>query len=628
MGKTSIEQKADHPSYLRYRRDRIPGIYVFWHKVQLCMAYAHRFEHVNVLVSQSHDGEYVAQVMKNLGLDAVRGSTSQGGMQAFRRILRLLKFGKQVGFTPDGPRGPVQTVHDGVIASALSSGAPLLPVMASSRFKMTFNSWDRFELPLPFGHTVVAHGKPLFLNKHMDHECAKNKLRSALNELESFANQVNLHSPSWTVCVLGRILFWTYNVLSLSLSPLWLMLLLGSFGFKRAVVGIKERFCVVCPPALLSENKPRIWFHAASVGEWQALRPIINQFIQSQKINLVVTTTTHEAQAVIKKENPLLWVHLLPVDLWPVMSLWINKINPSAVVLSETELWPNLIVLCNDKNIPIFISNGRLSARSVKRWKIIKPLISFLLRKVSFIFSRSKTDAEHFNVLGAYPFSIATIGNTKSDNLNLSSLDDRASSKQQLFGLKNETLIIIGGSTWPGEEEALLSVINKPLTSSWHLILAPRRPERWDEIKQVLSKQAFPWSLWSEIKKSAQWTTRIMLVDTLGDLKDLYRAADLAFIGGSLFPKGGQNPLEPLASGVPIVFGPHMENFFDEKEIARQVGAGLEVHSESDLVEKCSKIMCSPGDLQNMAAQCVEVIRRSQGSSKRIVDALLEQLSL
>src|SRR5262249_40523842 len=152
---------------LELRRERKPIVYCFWHNAQVYLAYAHRNEHVKIIVSQSKDGEYIAQVMNRLGLIPVRGSTSRGGEQALREVCDFLKEGSQAGFTPDGPSGPLQTVHGGAVMAAQMSGAPIVPVAYASRRRIVFNSWDKFVVPLPFSKIVVAHGEPFTLPEGM-----------------------------------------------------------------------------------------------------------------------------------------------------------------------------------------------------------------------------------------------------------------------------------------------------------------------------------------------------------------------------------------------------------------------------------------------------------------------------
>src|SRR5262249_23678779 len=151
-------------------------------------------------------------------------------------------------------------------------------------------------------------------------------------------------------------------------------------------------------------------------------------------------------------------------------------------------------------------------------------------------------------------------GNMKSDNLHLWSWEEKNRRRKDLFS-HADGLLAVAGSTWPGEEESMLRLLEKPFTKKVRIILAPRRPERFKEVEKILESHPVSWSKWSLAKSIGDWNTDVLLVDTLGDLKDLYATADLAFLGGSLYPRGGQNPLEASASRLALLFGPHMENF-------------------------------------------------------------------
>src|SRR6185503_8399007 len=207
VGATSYIQKLDDPGYLACRRDKKSLIFALWHNTQVFLAYAHRGEHAAVMVSQSKDGEYIAQVMERLKLHPVRGSTSRGGGAALREMIHLVQDGGQVGFTPDGPKGPLQTIHGGVVEAARATGRPIVPTSISSRRKIVFKkSWDQFFVPLPFSHIAVAHGKPLFIADDMPLEEAKTLIREELNRIRDRAFQAVEDAPSYLSTLLMNVL--------------------------------------------------------------------------------------------------------------------------------------------------------------------------------------------------------------------------------------------------------------------------------------------------------------------------------------------------------------------------------------------------------------------------------------
>jgi len=208
VGKTSTIQPLDDPDYLTCRKERQPLVYALWHNTQAFLAYAHRGEQASVMVSQSTDGEYIAQVMKRLGLRAVRGSGSRGGGSALREMIHRVQGGGQVGVTPDGPKGPLQTIHGGVIEVARATGRPIIPVSISSRRKVVFaKSWDQFIVPLPFSHIVVAHGKPFFIEPELSLADAQSRVRDALNGIRDAALRALEAAPSYLSSRLANILY-------------------------------------------------------------------------------------------------------------------------------------------------------------------------------------------------------------------------------------------------------------------------------------------------------------------------------------------------------------------------------------------------------------------------------------
>ena len=207
VGATSHIQRVDDPDYVACSRERKPLIFALWHNTQVFLAYAHRGENASVMVSQSKDGEYIAQIMKRLKLRAVRGSTSRGGGAALREMIHRLEEGGRVGFTPDGPKGPLQTVHGGVVEAARATGRPIVPTSISSRRKIVFKkSWDQFFVPLPFTHIAVAHGKPLFIADDLPLEEAKTLIREELNRIRDRALQAVEEAPSYLSTVLIHLL--------------------------------------------------------------------------------------------------------------------------------------------------------------------------------------------------------------------------------------------------------------------------------------------------------------------------------------------------------------------------------------------------------------------------------------
>ncbi len=614
---SSVVMRWDHPRALSIRRTVAPCVYAFWHNKQVYLAVDHRNERIAVMVSKSKDGEYIAQVMKRLGIAAARGSTSKGGDQALREMVSLLDDRYQVGFTPDGPRGPLHAVHGGVVLAAQSTGAPVVPTTYLASNRLVFRSWDRFILPLPLGRVLVAHGRPFTIAPEMPLEEAKQKIHDALVDNERDAEIAFAQSPSWGDERFARVAFFIYSVMSIVLAPLITLALAIAFGFKRGMLFLKERFAA---PALPAGFAAPLWFHAASVGEWQALKPVLRELRNNateKYAPVVITVSTPEARLLVAKEEPSALVTMLPVDVPWLLFDWMERLQPSAVIIVETEIWPNLIRVASRRHVPVFIVNGRLSERSQRRWMWFKPLIRHLLFKITAVFARGDEDAARFEKLGVPSSRVVVAGNTKVDNIDVQTGD-------VLF--PSGVPILIGGSTWPGEEAMLIAVMAELGAAKARLILAPRRLERIDEVRALLEKNNLPTTLYSQVKTGASWTAGVLLVDTLGDLKKLYSSAQVAFMGGSVFPHGGQNPLEPAAAGLPSVFGPSMANFRDEARGLLDARAACQGMDEAAVRSHLLRLMQDAGERTQLGAAAAAYIRQQRGASVRIARRLCELL--
>jgi lysophospholipid acyltransferase (LPLAT)-like uncharacterized protein len=273
VGRTSFVETWDHPSYLPFRRERRPMIFGFWHNTQVFLSYHHRHEPtINIMVSQSKDGEYIARVMDWMGMRAIRGSSSRGGLRAFVDIMQRAEAGEQIGFTPDGPRGPAHSVQDGIVVAAKRSGLPIVPLHTLSRRRMTFKTWDQFMVPLPFSHMIVSHGRPFRLTESDSDDVAKEKVKAFLEKNQMVCEEALESAPSYLVSVYAYVLLCFYNVALTFLFPVVVLSLMLKFGFKRSLSGIGDRLGLSKPSV---HGKKRSWFHAASLGEWQALKPLM-----------------------------------------------------------------------------------------------------------------------------------------------------------------------------------------------------------------------------------------------------------------------------------------------------------------------------------------------------------------
>lgn len=309
----------------------------------------------------------------------------------------------------------------------------------------------------------------------------------------------------------------------------------------------------------------RTWIHAVSVGEINvALRYIEVCRGQDPDARFVLSTTTSTAHAIgrekMDRRDVLIY---FPLDMTFVMRRALDAIQPTRLILVECEFWPNLIRETVRRGIPVSLINGRVSDSSFRGYSRLRLFASSLLKMIDPICVQGRRDAERLIELGARPETVKVIGTAKYDlPPPAADVDAPARAVLQQAGVPDDALILLGGSTWPGEEEALCRIYKK-LRSKYpnlFLVLVPRHAERRDEVEQVLDAEGLSYVMRSWGSSPAS-TPDVLVVDTTGELMGFYAVADLVFVGKSLTQNGGQNPIEPALFGKPVVVGPNMENF-------------------------------------------------------------------
>jgi 3-deoxy-D-manno-octulosonic-acid transferase len=318
---------------------------------------------------------------------------------------------------------------------------------------------------------------------------------------------------------------------------------------------IKERFGY---PSFTC--KQAIWLHAVSLGESVAAIPLVEELLKTYPEQpLVITNTTPTGSEKIQKHFGARVQHCyFPYDLPTVWQRFFKRIDPKFILIMETELWPNLLEYAHQKKVPVLLVNARISDISIREYSYLKPLIRAMLSRINIIAAQSELDAERFKALGADPNKVFNIGNLKFDVKVAEDLVTRAEAvKTQL----SQQPIWIAASTHPGEEMQILKIHEELLKEYPEalLILVPRHPERFNEVARLIESHNFKY-----VRKSSgalpDADTQVFLGDTMGELQFYYALADIAFIGGTLVPIGGHNPLEALVLGKKVLSGPHTQN--------------------------------------------------------------------
>jgi 3-deoxy-D-manno-octulosonic-acid transferase len=370
-----------------------------------------------------------------------------------------------------------------------------------------------------------------------------------------------------------------------------------------------------------------IWFHAVSVGEAEALFPLAKKIRQQYPdAALLITTTTLTGSARVQAVMGDSVVHVyLPYELPGAISRFMRHFRPKMAVIMETEIWPNLFAYCGRHNIPLYLINARLSERSAKRYQKISALIVPVLAHVKLIAAQTEDDARRFVAIGAKAESVKVLGNMKFDvDIPSELIDQSQQLKAELF---RDRFVWLLASTHKNEEAIFLEVYQaiKKIIPELLLVIAPRHPERFTEVKKLAEQQ----QLVVVVRTSGDICAPgadVYLADTMGELKLLYAAADVAFVGGSMVPVGGHNILEAAAVGTPVLFGPYMTNFKDIAEQVLQRNAAIQCQNSDEIISAIVALYRDAAQRQVLAEKGKVFVQQNQGAISRISDHLAQDM--
>ena len=362
-----------------------------------------------------------------------------------------------------------------------------------------------------------------------------------------------------------------------------------------------------------------LWVHAVSVGEVAAATGLVNALLKDHPgRRLVVTSITPTGSERIQS----LWgdrvEHIyLPYDLPGAVGRFLDRFRPSQALIMETELWPNLLFGCRDRAIPVSIINARLSARSLRGYQMLAPLVSRALRTVTHVCAQSAADAKRFVLLGARAEAVQTTGNLKYD-VSMANAGSIATFQEAFGRHAGPRMAWIAASTHP-EEELPVTLAHRRLRRRWPdllLLWAPRHPERFRPVIERLRSAGFRTGTrgeerWPSVEDAA------FVIDTLGELQAFFNVADVAFVGGSLQDIGGHNLLEPAAAGVPIITGTHLHNFAEIASQLRQVDAMRVVESGDALADALDALLAEPQARERMGKAGRELVESGRGALAR-----------
>lgn len=432
---------------------------------------------------------------------------------------------------------------------------------------------------------------------------------------------------------------WLYNLLLGLLSPVllvWLAWRVLVSGKSRPGLGERMGILPASVARLKNSEDPVVWFQAVSVGEVAALQPILDAFrIKEPFARVVLSTTTPTGRQMAEKQAlDMEALFYFPFDLLPVVERVFDALAPALLVMVESEMWPNVIAAAASRGTRTCIVNARFGDAAFRRAKLVRPVYRWMLSKIDLICAQSHTDAERFVALGAKPEHVCVLGNSKFDERFPEVSEAEAAKMRQEFGFGDEDPVLVAGSTHPGEDEILLEAFCRllPRFGTLRLVLAPRHPERSDQIHELVEKFGFQVYRRSHAKAGQPQPepvgpqARVVILDTIGELARVYALATVVFVGGSLVRKGGHNILQPIAQGKPVLTGPHMHNFRGIMTIAQEAGVVEVVHNSRELSEAIGRLLRSSEELASWHERGLAMLAEQRGASERMASALSKLL--
>lgn len=623
----------DPPDFIQKNLPDTPLIIAMWHGQGLLLPFIRPRDDIKVavMVARHIDGDIVHETLKRFGMTTIRGAGAgrkgkdKGGFAALRACMKALRQDTTVALTADIPPGPARKAGLGLVTLAKLSGRAILPCAVVTNHHLKLNTWSGFTVNLPFSNMVMAGGEQIRVPRHASDdelEVYRKQLEDNLNEVTARAYRLsgrpekgvpNENDPTGYGPVLR-----TYIRLTRLFQPSARVLLkIRERQGKEEGGRITERLGMPSTPRLPG---PLVWLHAASVGETIAVLNLIERMLAARSgLQVLLTTGTVTSAKLARTRLPDGAVHqYIPLDAPDFMARFFDYWRPDAIILTESEIWPNLIREARLRGLPLLLINARMSPRSFRRWrgrfKIARPLFSSL----DLVLAQNDRYAGYFERLGAR--YVIAVGNLKLDASPPPAKED---SLARLKKTINGRPVFLAASTHPGEE-SIVAQVHERLRKDFPdllTIIVPRHPDRGAEISNQLKSRGFKSALRSK-NQPPNGKVDIYLADTIGELGLFYALSPVAFVGGSLVPHGGQNPIEAIAHGTAVLTGPEVHNFQESYAQLLEAGACIEVNTAAELTEQTRKLLRNENTRKKLVASARAELAQMQGALDATFEAL------
>jgi 3-deoxy-D-manno-octulosonic-acid transferase len=625
-----LREPPDMDSYLERLH---PMIVAMWHGQFLLLPLIKpKTVPVHNMVAKHTDGEMIGRILLHFDMGLIRGAGAgdsgkdRGGAGALRAALKGIKSNLTVAMTADIPPGPARVAGMGIVTLARISGRPIVPLaIATGRF-VTLPTWSRFTIFLPFGKLAMVAGEPIHVPRDADEaalEACRQRVEAAMNAATARAYELAGTDARKTAPKGARVrrrgfLLSLYRGVTWAARPAAMTILRRRAARGKEVPArLPERLGISTVPRPLG---PLFWFHAASVGETNAVLPLMHELkARYPDLNILLTTVTVTSSKIAAERLPKDAIHqFMPLDSPRFCRRFIQHWRPDLGLFTESEIWPNLIVEASDHKVPLVLVNARMSQRTCQRWARLSSLSKPVFSRFDLVLTQNWRFAKRLIGLGAPKAAIT--GNLKYD-APPPPVDVKAA--EELRRSIGSRPIFLAASTHPGEDEVVAKVQEMLQASMPSLltVIVPRHPDRGEAIASLLRERHLSTARRSE-KQQITGKTQVYLADTIGELGLFYKLAPLSFIGGSLVVHGGQNPIEAIKLGSGILSGPHTFNFAETYTVLQRYEGCKLVAGPDDLAAALQRLFENPSEAEEMKRRASAAIGTLSGALEKTLEAL------
>ncbi|CAA2142358.1 glycosyltransferase N-terminal domain-containing protein [Hyphomicrobium sp. ghe19] len=617
------------PDLMDRLSDTHPCIVACWHG-QFMMIATLRPENVRIsaMVARHGDAEIISETLQAIDVQLIRGAGAgwrkkdRGGAAALRASLQALSEGSSLVMTADVPPGPARVAGAGIVTIARMSGRPIVPVALATKRFASFDTWSRLTINLPYSKLAAVVGEPI----HVPSEADAELLESKRVELETALNTATLRAYELAGADIKRAT--PLDVLAAASAPTPGLVLkayrAGTAALRPAVpllLNMRGQQGKEDPnrrgERLGFAGRPRpagqvVWVHAASVGETNAILPLIDSLLDANPhIHILLTTGTKTSAEIAAHRLPPRALHqYVPLDVPHYVARFLDHWKPSISIFTESDIWPNLILGTAERGIPLVLVNARMSPRSISRWRKYAAVGRPLFSRFAAVLSQNSQITRAMKRLGAP--NVITAGNLKIDSPPPPVNADLLASLKNAVGQRP---LFLAASTHPGEDTVIAaahSLMRRDIEGLLTIIV-PRHPERGGGLAASLGGLGLRTQLRSR-SSAPETDTEIYVADTIGELGTFYSISPVALVGGSLVEHGGQNPIEAVRLGSCVLTGPFTHNFRDAYAALFREGGAVEVRSSDDIARQVTLLLADQAAAKRMR-QGADLALQSMGGA-------------